>query len=484
MTSHAPQVEVEVGGEFHLPAPAVVETHLSWVLFLGDHVYKLKRPVRTAFLDLSTVQRRQEICAREVELNRRLAPDVYRGVATVRGPDGLDEPMVVMQRMPEQRRLTCLLDSPEAPVLVDSIAARIAEFHRGATRSAATDAAAMPAAVEQLWVEGITQLHELSAGVVGSELLDEIDSLARRFLHGRKRLFQDRAEAGRSIDGHGDLLADDVFLLADGPRVLDCLEFEDRFRFGDMLADVAFLAMDLERLGHPALAMRFLTRHRELTGDDWPVSLAHWWTAYRACVRAKVACIRHRQGDASAASSAQQHLQLALGHLRAGEVRLVLVGGAPGTGKSTLSEAVAQRTGWQLLRSDVVRQEQHATQTYTPEAKSATYARMLELARTLLERGESVLLDATWGEAAQRAQAESLAASTHSGLQCWQTTAPADVVAARVRQRTTLGTDVSEADESVAAELARRFEPWPEATVVETSNGVDAAVERLAGETN
>ena len=141
--------------------------------------------------------------------------------------------------------------------------------------------------------------------------------------------------AGRARDGHGDLLADDIFLLDDGPRVLDCLEFDDALRLDDVLADVAFLAMDLERLGRPDLAERFLAAYRAASGDTWPSSLAHHHIAYRAQVRAKVSAIRAEQGVPDSADKAQALLRLALAHLEAGRVRLVLVGGLPGTGKST-----------------------------------------------------------------------------------------------------------------------------------------------------
>ena len=106
-----------------------------------------------------------------------------------------------------------------------------------------------------------------------------------------------RIAEGRAVDGHGDLLADDIFCLDDGPRILDCIEFDEALRLGDGLSDVAFLAMDLEHLGRPDLAQRFLDAYREATADVWPSSLEHHHVAYRAQVRAKVAAIRAAQGD-------------------------------------------------------------------------------------------------------------------------------------------------------------------------------------------
>jgi hypothetical protein len=160
----------------------------------------------------------------------------------------------------------------------------------------------------------------------------EVDALAARYLAGRRLLFDRRITECRALDGHGDLLADDIFLLDDGPRVLDCVEFDDRLRWGDALADVAFLAMDMERLARQDLAERFLAAYREHAGDTWPASLAHHHIAYRAQVRAKVGAIRAAQGDDPAVAEARRLLALSRRHLEAGAVRLVLVGGYPALG--------------------------------------------------------------------------------------------------------------------------------------------------------
>ena len=165
--------------------------------------------------------------------------------------------------------------------------------------------------------------------------------LVDAYLSGRAALFAARIDGGHVVDGHADLLADDIFCLPDGPALLDCLEFDDRLRYVDVIDDAAFLAMDLEYLGRPDLAEFFLDRYRELSGDDAPDSLRHFYVAYRAVVRAKVDCVRLTQGHPEAAADAQRHLAIAAEHLSRGAVRLVVVGGAPATGKTT----VARRSG-------------------------------------------------------------------------------------------------------------------------------------------
>ncbi len=147
----------------------------------------------------------------------------------------------------------------------------------------------------------------------------------------------------------------DIFCLDDGPRILDCLDFDERLRAGDVLADVAFLAMDLERLGQAELAWHLLGRHAGLLGDRWPQSLAHFHIAYRAQIRAKVDAIRSVQGVEGMATVVCQHLALAYAHLRAAQPRLVLIGGLPGTGKTTVVRALAGELGAVNLHSDEVR---------------------------------------------------------------------------------------------------------------------------------
>lgn len=473
----------------------VSETHASVVFFVGDRAYKLKKPVALGFLDFSTRTAREAVCHREVALNRRLAPDVYLGVSDVTGVDGeACDHLVVMRRMPADRRLSTLARRGTATADdVRSIARTVAAFHSGAASSGEISASATRDAVASNWSQSFDQMRPFVGPVLPPEDAARVELLAHRYLAGRKPLFDARIAEGRVRDGHGDLLADDIFMLDDGPRILDCIEFDDRLRYGDVLNDVAFLAMDLEFQGAPALARALLEHWGELTAETHPASLAHHYVAYRAHVRSKVACLRAQQGDAAAAADAAAHLALARDHLEQGRVAIVLVGGLPGSGKSTLAEGIGDRFGCTVLRSDEIRKERadlpvdadagsaFASGIYTAEETGRTYAEMLRRARRALELGESVVLDASWTSAGLREDARRVADETVSDLYELRCDIPDDVAAYRLRSRAhRFGSDATPA---IATAMAERAAPWPTAFTVDTdrpeADVLDEALARL-----
>lgn len=467
------------------PYAVLRETHAGVVFLVGELAYKLKKPVSLGFLDFGTPERRLAACRREVALNRRLAPDVYLGVTTLSDVDGA-EPCVVMRRMPDDRRLSTLVRR-DAPLreAITRLARLLAVFHAGAERGPHVDAEGTRDALSDRWEASLAQVDEVGADVLPAATRAEIAARTRTFLAGRAELFASRIAEGRIVDGHGDLLAGDIFVLDDGPRVLDCLEFDDRLRRVDGLDDVAFLAMDLERLGRPDLGALLLDRYAEYSADPAPATLRAHYVAYRAFVRVKVACLRHVQGDHAAADEARAYADLALAHLRRGEVRLVLVGGLPGSGKTTLAGALADELGAVLLSSDRLRKElagldpaEHAAAPYragiySPEHTSRVYDELLRRAEELLARGESVVLDASWSAEHERGLAVRVAERTHSTLVPLRCAVPADVAEARLLARTG---SLSDATPAVARAMAAEAAPWPAAHTIDTSGDPAASL--------
>ena len=471
--------------------PTLAETHISWVLMSDGRALKIYKPVRTDVLDHRDLDQRRRACEREVELNRRLAPDVYEGVATIVLGDEVLEPVVVMRRMPASRRLAGLLGTAEAPGRVHDVARAVAAFH-ASLPPLPPKAAAEVASAEGLaarWRDDVAGL----AALVDDEWRDRAAAIGERadtYLAGRSALLAARIGSGMVRDGHGDLLAEDIFCLDDGPRILDCLAFRDELRWGDVLGDVAFLVMDLERLDHPGLARSLLADYCEFSGEHHPGSLAHLYVAQRALVRAKVTALRADQ-TASGAGTTTSDVEVLLGltssHLRRAEVRLALVGGLPGSGKSTLAGRMADELGWVVVSSDAVRRDVglryrdlHDPSAYDAATVGRVYEAMRTRASQLMAHGMSVILDATWTSATERDRARSLAGDAHARVLEVRCDAPPGLCRARVGSRGPQSD--SEATEPVVDLLSGRADPWPEAFGVDTSGGDDSAASGLLDE--
>jgi predicted kinase len=234
--------------------------------------------------------------------------------------------------------------------------------------------------------------------------------------------------------------------------------------------------MDLERLGAPVWAEKFLASYAEYSGDPAPAALRHHYIAYRAFVRAKLACLRE---DSDGRRDARHLAKISLRHLRAGAVTLVLIGGLPGSGKSAIAGMVADRLGYAMLSSDRIRKElaglpgeasaraPYETGIYTPEWTQRVYRELLHRATVLMSRGESVVADASFTGAWQRTAAVTAAATVSADLVQLRCTAPRELAAGRLCPRARGSLD---ANQEIAVEMEAAADPWPDATVIDTED--------------
>lgn len=479
------------GGDAASERVDAVETHISVLFFAHDRVYKFLKPISTGFLDHTPLDRRLAAVTAECELNRRIAPDVYLGTSDLYEHGELVDRLLIMRRLPTDRRLSGLVDELDFGDHLRRIAHAVATFHSSTPpvfeRSTMTTASGLLS----LWESSFDEIAPAVDTVIDRTEFENVTFLAREYLNHSESLFDHRRSLGLMRDGHGDLTADDIFMLDDGPRILDCIAFDDRYRISDVLADIAFLVMDVERLAGPDRARQLLAYYCEFVGEHHPASLAHHYVAYRAHVRAKVALIRHRQGDDGSAEIAVRRHRQTLDHLSRARRRVVLVGGGPGSGKSTLAGGLADRFNWAVIDSDTLRKDLAAVdhddhrvaahpELYGDAATAATYAGLIAHADATLAAGESVIVDATWGDSSHRAKARDLAARHGAVLVELECRLDPAEARNRIAERQRVGDDPSDASPELVDHMARRFHPWPSASVVDSSVPVDAMIAAAA----
>lgn len=471
----------------------VVQTHVSVVFLVEDDVYKLKKPVDLEFLDYSTLSRRRHFCQLEVELNRRLAPDVYFGTLPVVQVDEqvrvgreLDEGgdlevidwVVHMRRLPDAARLGARVAAGEADAaLMQRLGATIAGFHARARRGPAVSAWATFAAVAGNCRQNFVQLAGL--GVVTEQLLTRVERATEEALARGHAAIDGRARRHVPRDTHGDLRLEHVYWFPEreGPDdlvVIDCIEFGEQFRCADPVADLAFLVMDLREAGRRDLADALVEGYFAVTPDDEASegrALLPLYVAYRATVRAKVEGFKAREPEVpeaearAAQARARRYLLLALRELQAPALApcLLLVMGLPGTGKSTLARALAGE-GFSWVRSDAVRKQlanlpseaPADPSVYTPAWNERTYAVCRELTEARLSEGERVVVDANFKQDSQRAPFVALAEDLGVPAQILVCTADDATIRERLSRRTG---DVSDADVSVYLQARAAWQP-------------------------
>jgi uncharacterized protein len=493
----------------------LIETHISLVFLAEGVVYKVKKPVNLGFLDFSTVEARRLACEAEVTLNRRLAPHVYFGTVPVRrAEDGrlaliADGPIadwaVHMMRLPDARRADVMLKAGSLNVShIDRIARRIAQFHKEARSDEET---ARFGALEAV-AANVRESFEQMRGAIERHLtpgeIEEIERSQTGFLQEQAGLFRERAARGFVRDGHGDLKLEHVYLEGDDRvTVLDCIEFNDRFRYADTCADVAFLSMSLAYYGRVDLAEQLLAAYAREAGDFDLYPLVDFYEAYRAYVRGKVAVILASDPDASpeararAEAEARPYFMLALAAKRAPLVgpSVVAVGGIIASGKSTLAAALgvelsapvveADRTRKQLLGVAPTKKlfEGSWQGAYDPGFTEKVYEEVLRRASQVLASGRPVVLDASFRSTSMRRAARELAERFKAPFRFVECQVDQEICRSRLRARR-LEREVSDGRLEIFDDFCKSYQPVTELSpdehiAVDTGQPLSAALEAL-----
>jgi len=275
----------------------LVQTQMSFIFLTDDYVYKVKKSVNLGYLDYTTLDKRHFYCQREVELNRRLCPEVYLGVVPITRGGGdiiiggrgeAIEYAVKMRRLPQEAMMDALLTNNQvSPGMVVRVAQRLVEFHQEAETNANIGAFGGLNAITKNTEENFTQTEKYIGSTISREKYQRIRDYTDSFTEKNASLFHKRIADGRIRDCHGDLHAAHI-CFADGICIYDCIEFNDRFRYCDVASEVAFLAMDLDHYGRADLSHGFVNAYIDISQDKELSELLKFYKCYRAYVRGKV----------------------------------------------------------------------------------------------------------------------------------------------------------------------------------------------------
>ena len=477
----------------------LIETHVSYVFLAGEYVYKVKKPVDYGFLHFTTLDRRRYFCEQEVHLNRRMSPEVYLGVEeireeggryTVEGPGRTVEYAVKMRRLPQERSMESLLRQGRvSPNDVERIAARVARFHHCAERGPEITVYGGLDAVRRNVEENFAQIRRFVGPVLSMDDYDELAAYSRAFMESNAAIFQKRAEDGRIRDCHGDLHTAHVFLQSpctdgdsDGISIIDCIEFNERFRCSDVAEDIAFLAMDLDYHGRQDLSQLFVEAYSLESEDRGVGGLMDFFKSYRACVRGKVMSFKLDDPDlreaarTDALESASGYFRLARSYVPAfPRPAVILLAGVTGTGKSTLALDLARRWSMACVSSDLTRKrlagidprehwyEPFMEGIYSSRFSELTYKTMRQEAGGHLLKGESVVLDGTFRRAEERARMVDLAGELEAETWIVECRLPEVEAWRRLERRAEKGDSVSDGRWSL---FRRQLAQWDQVSEV------------------
>jgi aminoglycoside phosphotransferase family enzyme/predicted kinase len=455
----------------------LVETHVSWVLLTGSYAYKIKRPVRYAFIDLSSSERRAFFCMEELRLNRRFAAELYvdvcqvtvhGGATRINGPGVVIDHAVRMRQFRREDELDRLLEAGGIePRELEDFGRSLADIHQRLPIAPGNARYGAPDAVRSLVLDNLRQCIEADPSGRSSARLNALRSILEQRLELLEASLARRVAGGRVRECHGDLHSRNVVRRDGRLLAFDCLEFDPALRWIDVADEVAFLLMDIGVLRRPAHAHAFLSGYLAQSGDYEACRALKMYEAHRALVRAKVTALASAAGSAASPGDAarafaqcRSYVDAARAALDEQQPRLILMSGVSGSGKTWLANRLAPLLAAIHLRSDVERKRfaeappgLHSGAVgggrYTPEAKAHVYEHLVQCAEHALSGGYSVIVDATFTRREDRTRFRDLATRLGVSACVVHCRAAPQVLRARVAGRHEQGTDASEADLAV-----------------------------------
>ena len=492
----------------------LLQTHISYIFITGDFVYKVKKPFNLGFLDFTDLDRREYYCREEIRLNRRLAPDTYLDVVEIyehsdgrivlgKG-DRIIEYAVKMKILPRDKMLNELLSHGTVkPVIVEAIARKLADFHENAETGGEIDEIGGIETIRKNHNDNFIETEPFINVTIPEYQHRFIKSYAEDFLVRNKPLFHKRVADHRIRNCHGDLHLEHICVLDSDIVIFDCIEFDKRFRYNDVAAEVAFLAMDLENNGYHEHGERFVDAYIRYSRDSELRFLLNFYKCYYAYVRGKVTSLKlsnskldgNEQAETKIIASRYFDLAYAYAaHLE--KPALILMAGLMGTGKSKLAKWIAPRLGASIIQTDTIRKEilnipptDHRYEAfgkgiYTRDMTRLTYEKTFEAASEKLKEGKPVIIDASFKNREERTWASEMAEELGSDFFLIECVCQENIIMQRLEARMSEVEEASDGRWEIFQAQKESFEPIseiPEGShiVINTSPGVEESAHKV-----
>lgn len=491
---HLQLIETMKKAEFYPHHPGEVEliqTHISYVFIAGDIVYKVKKPLKFDFLDFTSLEKRKFYCEEELRLNKRLAPDTYLDVTPIwrdshgnitlgNGVEIIDY-AVRMKKLPADRMLKTLLSQGLADeITMDKLAEKIAVFHQQAQTGGHIDAMGDIENIRHNNEENFAETQNCINTTIPLYQYKFIKEYAEKFLMDKKTLFAKRVSDHRIRDCHGDLHLDHI-CMNDEITIFDCIEFNERFRLGDVAEDVAFLTMDIDFNGYSKHADDFIQSYVKYSGDTDMLSVLNFYKCYCAYVRGKVTGFRLAQKDVAKkerleiTQTAMRYFDHAYTYAaRLDKPVLILTAGLMGSGKSYQAKVLAARFGAEIIRTDVLRKESFDIKPtgrryedfgrgiYSDDISLLVYDRAFDLAAQKIKQGRPVIIDASFKRNAQRQKALDWAQNLGVRFYILECVCPDEITKKRLEKRIMKNDNASDGRWELFQKQKKDFDPIDE----------------------
>jgi len=461
----------------------LIQTHISYVVLTGAYAYKVKKPVNFGFLDFTTLEQRKYFCEEELRLNQRGASHLYVEVLAITQEgnrlslNGVGEPLeytLKMRQFPQDALFTHLFEKGElTEKRMEDLGRVVARFHALAQTNDTIRNFGRMVQIRAAMNQNYEQTKKYIGGPQSQEQFDQTQTYTDCFFQEQQALFDQRVADNRIRECHGDLHLGNICLWQDQILLFDCIEFNQAFRFVDVMHDVAFVVMDLEAQDRPDLSNAFLNTYIEETGDWEGLQILPLYLIRQAYVRAKVTSFLlddpaiSEAVKAEAQQKATHYYQLAWLYTQKHPGQLILMSGLSGSGKSTVARYFARRLNAIHIRSDAVRKhlggislhERGDAKLYTPVMNEQTYSRLLHLGIKLATQGYPVILDAKYDQRVFRLTALEQAKVNHLSFHIFYCTAPLEVLHERLQRRRG---DITDAGVDLLAQQRQAEQPFNE----------------------